>query len=235
MAESTKRILVVDDEPKIVDVVQSYLEANGYQVRSAGSGRQAMELVGSFKPALIVLDLMLPDMRGEDICKAIRQESTVPIIMLTAKVAEENVLAGLGLGADDYVTKPFSPRLLVARVEAILRRAHPDDAKPASSFNHGELVIDTATHEVMKHGAAVNLTPNEFMILSTLAKYPKKAFTREEIIALVIGSDYDGYDRVIDTHIKNIRQKIEQDPKSPQLILTVHGLGYRFGGEKDET
>jgi len=233
MAPNTKNILVVDDEPKIVEVVKSYLENSGYIVYDAFTGNQALEIFGKVDLSLIVLDLMLPDMTGEEICKTIRRVSKVPIIMLTAKVEEENILNGLGIGADDYVTKPFSPRQLVARVEAILRRTE-DVSSPLSkvlSFNNNDLKIDNVNYEVKKNGHSVSLTPNEYKILSTLVKYPKKAFTREELIAMVLGNDFDGYDRVIDTHIKNIRQKIETDAKAPQYILTVHGVGYRFGGE----
>jgi DNA-binding response OmpR family regulator len=153
--------------------------------------------------------------------------------MLTAKVEEEDILKGLNIGADDYVTKPFSPRQLVARVEAVLRRAS-DAPVPLSgmmSFNEDDLVIDTLKYEVKKRGNIVNLTPNEYKLLMTMVKYPDKAFTREELICMVLGEDFDGYDRTIDTHIKNIRQKIETDPKNPKYIMTIHGIGYRFGGE----
>lgn len=233
MASNTKSILVVDDEPKIVEVVKSYLENSGYIVYDAYTGRQALELFEKVNPTLIVLDLMLPDIIGEDICRTIRKKSKVPIVMLTAKIDEADILKGLDIGADDYVLKPFSPRQLVARVAAILRRTE-DDFLPLTkvlSFNDGDLTIDNANHDVKKKGHSVNLTPNEFKILSILAKHSKKAFTREELITMVLGDDFDGFDRVIDTHIKNIRQKIETDAKNPHYILTVHGIGYRFGGE----
>ncbi|MCR4437193.1 MAG: response regulator transcription factor [Clostridiales bacterium] len=233
MSSNTKRILVVDDEPKIVEVVKSYLENSGYLVYEAYTGKQALEIFEKISPSLIVLDLMLPDTTGEEICKTLRKKSKVPIIMLTAKIEEEDILKGLGTGADDYVTKPFSPRQLVARVEALLRRAEDHFASLSNilSFNNDDLMIDLANYDVKKNGESVNLTPNEFKILSTMAKYPKKAFTREELITLVIGNDFEGFDRTIDTHIKNLRQKIETDPKNPQFILTVHGVGYRFNGE----
>ncbi|HYE83616.1 MAG TPA: response regulator transcription factor [Clostridia bacterium] len=231
--ENNTRILVVDDEEKITEVVKSYLEKSGFKVYCAYSGNEAMELFERVNPKLIVLDLMLPDMSGEDICRSIRKKSRVPIIMLTAKVEEESILNGLGIGADDYVTKPFSPRQLVARVIALLRRSE-DEIMPLSnvlSFNDGELLIDSIRHEVKKDGQIVNLTPNEFKILMSLLKYPQKAFTRDELVFLVLGEDYEGYDRTIDTHVKNLRQKIEPDFKAPKYILTVYGVGYKFGGE----
>ncbi|WP_101909610.1 response regulator transcription factor [Marasmitruncus massiliensis] len=229
MSNMANRILVVDDEPKIVDVVKSYLEHSGYLVSTAENGKTAYEKFDRENPALIILDWMLPDISGEEICRTLRQKSKVPIIMLTAKVEEENVLQGLHSGADDYVTKPFSPRQLVARVEAVLRRAG-NHTPHVLSFQNGELVIDLDSHGVKKDGNPVSLTPNEYKIISTLASYPDKVFTRDELIAIVIGDDFDGFDRVIDTHIKNIRQKIETESRNPRYILTVHGFGYKFGG-----
>lgn len=233
MITNVKKILVVDDEVKIVEVVKSYLENSGYSVTEAYNGKDALNKFEKANPSLVVLDLMLPDMSGEEICKTIRKKSRVPIIMLTAKIEEEDVLKGLNIGADDYVTKPFSPRQLVARVEAVLRRAS-DTPVPLSnimSFNNDDLVIDTLKYEVKKNGSIVSLTPNEYKLLMTMVKYPDKTFTREELICMVLGEDFDGYDRIIDTHIKNIRQKIESDPKNPKYILTIHGIGYRFGDE----
>lgn len=229
----TKKILIVDDEQKIVEVVKSYLEHNGYEVYSAYDGKQALNMFKKTNPSLIILDLMLPDISGEDICRAIRKESKVPIIMLTAKVEEEDILKGLNIGADDYVTKPFSPKQLVARVMAVLRRVVEDPAALSDiiSFNNGELVIDNLKHEVKVRNNLINLTPKEYKILFTLAKYPQKTFTREELINLALGDDFDGFDRTVDTHIKNIRQKIEADPKSPVYLVTIHGIGYRFGGK----
>lgn len=231
MSGSEKVILVVDDEKKIVEVVQSYLEHSGYKVYAAYCGKQAMELYEKFSPALIILDLMLPDINGEELCRNIRKQSRVPIIMLTAKVEEESILKGLGLGADDYVTKPFSPKQLVARVAAVLRRTmeEPAPLMYLQSYQQGDLVIDALKYEVRKNGNTVSMTPTEYKILATLAKYPHKTFTREELITIALGEDFDGFDRTIDTHIKNLRQKIETDPKSPKYILTVHGIGYRFG------
>jgi len=235
MIGDLKRILVVDDEDKIVEVVKSYLENSGYIVYTAYNGRQALEMYERINPSLIILDLMLPDLSGEEICKTLRRRSSVPIIMLTAKVEEEDVLRGLDIGADDYVTKPFSPRQLVARVGALLRRVS-GETMPLSgilSINDGELVIDTISYEVRKGENVINLTPYEFKLLLTLVKYPSKVFTREELINLVFGEDFEGYNRTVDTHIKNLRQKIEDDSKNPKYIITVHGIGYRFGGEKN--
>ncbi|MCX8132158.1 MAG: response regulator transcription factor [Clostridia bacterium] len=232
MLKNTKRILVVDDETKIVEVVKSYLENDGYSVFEAYNGIQALEVFEKVNPSLVVLDLMLPDMTGEEVCKTLRKKSRVPIIMLTAKIEEEDILKGLNIGADDYVTKPFSPRQLVARVMAHLRRIE-DEAVPLSSvisINNDDLSIDTLRYEVRKNGQIVNLTPNEYKLLMTMIKYPAKTFTREELVTMAMGQDYDGYDRTIDTHIKNLRQKIESDSKSPRYVLTVHGVGYKFGG-----
>ena len=225
-------ILIVDDEVKITEVVKSYLENSGYLTACAYDGKNAMSLFEKLSPALIILDLMLPDMSGEDICREIRKKSRVPIIMLTAKIEDADIIGGLGIGADDYLTKPFSPRQLVARIEVVLRRVS-SEAVPLTnefSFNDGDLVIDGLRHEIRKNGQLVALTPNEYKILMTMMKYPSKVFTREELIELALGDDYDGFDRVIDTHIKNIRQKLCDDGRAPRYILTVHGTGYRFGG-----
>lgn len=231
---SKKKILIVDDEKKIAEVLRSYFSSAGYFVITAASGTEAIELFERHTPALVVLDLMLPDLSGEEVCQAIRKRSRVPIIMLTAKAEEESVLGGLGAGADDYVTKPFSPKQVIARAEAVLRRvsveAHP--VADEISFNNGELILDRLRHEVRKNGVKVRFTPNEYNILMTMAKYPTKAFTREELITFAFGDEFAGFDRVIDTHIKNIRQKIEEDPKSPRYIKTIHGVGYKFGGDE---
>lgn len=226
-------ILVVDDEVKIIEVIKSYLEKSGYNVYEAYDGKQALLQFEKIKPALVILDLMLPDIAGEEICKIIRSKSRVPVIMLTAKVEEEDILQGLDIGADDYITKPFSPRQLAARVGAVLRRTF-DDAMPLAnvySFRNGDLSVDIEKHEVTRHGEAVNLTPSEYNILLALVKYPNKVYTREELITLALGEDFIGFDRTIDSHIKNLRQKIEDDPRAPKFVVTVHGVGYRFGGE----
>lgn len=228
-----KKILVVDDELNIVEVIKSYLENSGYEVFAAYDGKKAIEIFEKENPSLIILDLMLPDIMGQDVCKAIRKRSNIPILMLTAKVEEEDILKGLDIGADDYMTKPFSPKELVARVGALLRRS-VGERLPLSGllhFNENQIVIDTLKHEVRRNNLVVNLTPVEYKILLNLAKHPLKVFTREELIDNVLGHDFNGYDRTIDTHIKNLRQKIEDNSRNPKLIITVHGTGYRFGGE----
>jgi DNA-binding response OmpR family regulator len=228
-----KIVLVVDDEVKITEVIKSYLENAGYGVVCAYSGNEALTCFERYSPALVILDLMLPDMPGEDVCRAIRKKSRAPVIMLTAKVEEEDILKGLGIGADDYVTKPFSPRQIVARAGAVLRRVSFEAVPIADEYDFcgGELVIDNLRHEVRKNGEQAALTPSEYKLLMAMVKYPTKTFTRDELIALAMGDDFEGYDRVIDTHIKNLRQKIEHDAKNPKYILTVHGVGYKFGGD----
>lgn len=230
---NNKRILVVDDENKIVDVIKSYLERDGAEVFEAFEGKSALEIFERVNPDLVILDLMLPDMTGEEICKVIRKKSRVPIIMLTAKIDEKSIVSGLHIGADDYVTKPFSPRELMARVFALIRRVSEETVPLTDivSLKDDDLIIDVLKREVKKKGETVNLTITEYKILMALLKYPQKTFTREELISAVLGEDYDGYDRVIDTHVKNLRQKLETNPKEPEYIITVHGTGYRFGGE----
>ncbi|MHB1452349.1 MAG: response regulator transcription factor [Saccharofermentanales bacterium] len=230
-------ILVVDDERKITEVLASYLENSGFMVVCAFSGIEAIRSFESCSPSLILLDLMLPDMSGEDICRTIRKKSSVPVIMLTAKVEEEDILKGLAIGADDYITKPFSPRQVVARVQAVLRRAIPVSGSTVNvlSIAGGSLMIDNLQHKVSVYGEDIDLTPNEFKILFTLASYPNKTFTREELIMSALGADFEGFDRAVDSHIKNIRQKIEPEPRTPKFIITIHGIGYRIGGESIES
>ncbi len=233
MMTVSKSILVVDDEPKILEVITSFLESKGYTVHTAENGRKALEVFEKNNISLLVLDLMLPDVSGEEVCARIRKTSRVPIIMLTAKTQEPDLLNGLQLGADDYVTKPFSLKELHARIETVLRRASGDliPLTVKSSWRNGDLIVDFEKNSVTKKGHDINLTQSERKILSALIKYPGKAFTREELIDIVFGNDFDGYDRVIDTHIKNLRRKIEDNPQLPVYILTIHGLGYKFGGE----
>jgi DNA-binding response OmpR family regulator len=226
-------VLVVDDEPKIAEVVGSYLRAGGFTPVAAAGGAEALRLFEQERPCLVILDLMLPDVPGEVVCRRLRARSRVPIIMLTAKVEEADAVRGLGLGADDYVTKPFSPRQLVARVQAVLRRAGGGSAPLAQvlSFAGDELTIDTAAMQVRRSGEEVSLTPSEFRLLRVLASSPGRVFSREELIAHALGQDFAGFDRTVDAHVKNLRQKIEADPRHPRHILTVHGLGYRFQAE----
>ena len=231
-----KKVLVVDDENKIVDVVKSYLEKECCEVFEAFDGKQALEIFERVNLDLIVLDLMLPDMTGEDICKIVRKKSRVPIIMLTAKIDDQSIVSGLNIGADDYMTKPFSPKELMARIFAIFRRLN-EELVPLSNIitlNEDDLIIDILKKEIRKNGGSVNLTITQYKILMTLLKYPHKTFTREELINTAFGESYEGYDRTIDTHIKNLRQKIETNPKEPQYIITVYGIGYRLGEEEDE-
>ena len=232
--EVRKKVLVVDDEVKIVDIIKAYLEKNGYDVRVAYNGKEALEIFEKELPSLVILDLMLPDLSGQEVCKILRKKSRVPIIMLTAKVSEVDVINGLNIGADGYILKPFSPNELIARVTALLRRTENDTLSNIITFNNNDLAIDVLKREVKKLGKIINLTPTEYKILLTLVKYPAKIFTREELISIVFEDFYDGFDRTIDTHIKNLRQKIEMDSKNPKYILTVHGVGYKFGGDSYE-
>ena len=228
-----KKVLVVDDEVKILEVIKSFLESKGYIVFTAENGKEAFSILEKENIALVILDLMLPDLSGEDICMTLRQKSRVPIIMLTAKVEEESMLKGLGIGADDYITKPFSLKELNARLEVILRRSS-DDLVPLyrkNSFHKGDLEVDFESHTIRKNKIEVNLTPNEFKILTALIKYPNKVFTREDLILNALGDEFEGFDRAVDSHIKNLRQKIETDSKNPVYILTIHGVGYKFGGK----
>jgi len=227
-----KTILVVDDEERIVEFVESYLARSGYNVLKAYNGEDALEIFENDKLSLVILDLMLPDLTGEEICMRIRKSSKIPIIMLTAKVEEESILKGLDIGADDYITKPFSPRQLVARVGALLRRAEGENYSVSSflSYNDSDLTIDTVRYEVTKKGQVVDLTPYEYKILYTMAKSPNRVYSRSDLISIALGEDFQGYDRAIDSHIKNLRHKIENDSKNSEYILTVHGMGYKFGG-----
>ncbi len=234
MAREPQRVLVVDDEPKITEVVGSYLAKAGYIPVIASGGAQAMRLFESERPSLVILDLMLPDFSGEEVCRRLRARSRVPIIMLTAKIEDSDAVRGLGLGADDYVTKPFSPRQLMARVEAVLRRAAGDSAlAQVLSFGGGDLVVDAAAGEVRKAGVTVALTPRELRLLTLLASNPGRVFPREELIDRALGDDFQGFDRTVDAHVKNLRQKIEADPRRPRYVLTVHGTGYRFRADTE--
>ena len=228
------KILVVDDDRKIVDLVRLYLEKDGYQVLVAYEGLEALKLARQRQPDLIVLDLLLPGLDGLDVCRVLRSESEVPIIMLTAKTTEDDKLTGLDLGADDYVTKPFSPRELVARIRTVLRRIGKKAPQTPTEMRFDDLVIDCCSYEVWVRGEPVSLTPTEFKLLEVLAREPRQAFTRLDLLDKVFGCDFEGFERTIDVHVKNLRKKIETDSKEPTYIKTVFGVGYKFGGICEE-
>ncbi len=235
MTTSARRILLVEDEKAIRDAVSAYLEREGYWVTPAADGEQALEEFDKHRFDLVVLDLMLPKISGEEVCRSIRDGSDVPIIMLTAKGETEDRIAGLELGADDYLVKPFSPRELVARVRALLRRAHADTEPQRDRLVFGGLEIDTVGHKVFLGGEELDLTASEFKLLVTLARYPGRVYTRMELVEKVLGYDFEGYERTIDSHVKNLRAKMHDDPRDPTFIWTVHGVGYRFEVAGDGT
>jgi two-component system, OmpR family, response regulator RegX3 len=230
----TATVLVVDDERKIRDTVRAFLERSRYAVLTAATGQQALDVAARLKPDLVVLDLMLPDLPGEEVARSLRAISQVPIIMLTAKAGEADRVAGLKLGADDYVVKPFSPLELTARVEAVLRRARPGGPDGVLSFSGGGLVIDPAAREVRVDGKPVALTRSEFDLLAALAAAPGRVFSRYELVARVHGYDYEGYERTADVHVKNLRAKLGDDPRAPRWIVTVPGAGYKLGAKPDD-
>lgn len=229
-----KTILVVDDEIKILEIVEAYLKKDGFQVYTATDGEAALDIFKKEKIHLVVLDLMLPKLSGEEVCRKIRTFSEVPIIMLTAKADEEDKLQGLAIGADDYLTKPFSARELVGRINALLRRSYRGESPLADIliFNDGDLEVDIKKFQVKKKGKVVNLTPNEFKLLNILLANPGHVFTRDQLLEKAFGKDFEGFDRTVDTHIKNIRHKIEDNPKESKYILSIYGVGYKFGGVK---
>lgn len=228
MGSDARRILVVEDEKAIRDAVAAYLEREGYWVTGAGDGQEAISEFQKHRFDLVVLDLMLPKLSGERVCRVIRDSSDVPIIMLTAKGEVEDRIIGLELGADDYLIKPFSPRELVARVRALLRRSHIDSEPQREVLNFGDLVIDVSGHKILVEEKEIDLTASEFKLLTTLARYPGRVYTRMELVEKVLGYDFEGYERTIDSHVKNLRAKLGDDPKSPRWLYTVHGVGYRF-------
>lgn len=229
-----ENILVIDDELMICEAISSYLKKHWFNVFTANTGNDGLRILKEQEISFIILDLMLPDMSGEEICSIVRSQSRVPIIMLTAKTMEEDMINGLSIGADDYITKPFSLKNLYARIQAVSRRSLKDLGQLANvqAWNNSDLVIDYELVKVKKAGQEISLTPIEWKLLSLFSKYPNKVFTRDELIEQVFDIDFDGYDRVIDTHIKNLRKKIEDDPKKPKYICTIHGMGYRFGDSK---
>ncbi len=228
-------ILVVEDDPKIGRIVKAYLEGAGYGVILAANGKDALEAAQKENPLLVILDLMLPDTSGEELCLKLKELADTPVIMLTAKASEEERVAGFALGADDYVVKPFSPREVVLRVKAVLKRSEKSDfggEKPAS-FNGGALVIDSRDYKVIRAGKEVSLTSTEFKVLLTLSSAPHRVYTRGELVEKALGYQFEGYERSVDAHIKNIRRKLGDDPQNPTFIHTIYGVGYRFSGNRD--
>jgi two-component system, OmpR family, alkaline phosphatase synthesis response regulator PhoP len=228
-----KKVLVVDDDEKTVELVRLYLNRDGYRVIAAYDGNEALRLAREGHPDLIVLDLMLPGMDGLEVCRTLRAESDVPIIMLTARVTDEDRLTGLDLGADDYVTKPFSPRELAARVRAVLRRIPGETVQRGpDEVTQGKCTVNFLRHEVQVNGKKAELTPVEFKLLGVLIKEPGRVFSRAHLIEKALGYDFDGFDRTIDVHILNLRRKLETDPAHPRYVKTVYGAGYKFGGDE---
>jgi DNA-binding response OmpR family regulator len=225
-----KTILVVDDEQRLVSVVKAYLEQEGFRVVTASNGREAIHVARQEKPDLIILDIMMPEMDGYDFLRVHRKEKETPIIMLTAKVADDEKVIGLELGADDYVTKPFKPRELIARVRAVLRRAGKTEPTP-EVLRVGEIILDRDSHTVTVRDDFIDLTPSEFDLLATLMSSPGRAFSRLDLLDRLQGTAYEGYERTIDVHVKNLRAKIEDDPHTPHYVETVYGVGYRFSRE----
>ena len=222
-----KTILVVDDEPKIVDICRDYLSAAGFKVIVAADGTRGLSLARNEKPDLVVLDLMMPGMDGLDVCRQLRRDGTMPIVMLTARVEESDKLIGLELGADDYITKPFSPRELVARVRTVLRRAE-GSSSPAEVIRAADITLDRNRYVVTLSSGEVALTPTEFEILAVLASQPGRIFSRGQLLMAARGVAFESYERAIDSHIRNLRRKIEPDDREPRYIITVHGVGYKF-------
>ncbi len=224
-----RTVLVVDDDHKIVDLVALYLKRDGYGVLKAYDGHEALQVARRMNPDLVVLDLLLPELDGFDVCRLLRAESRVPIIMLTARSTDDDKLSGLNLGADDYLTKPFNPRELVARVRAVLRRVAPEE-EPSEDREFGDLAISFIRHEVRVQERIINLTPTEFRLLEALIREPGRAFSRAELLDRAFGHDYEGVERTVDVHIMNLRRKIEPEPAKPLYVATVPGVGYRFEG-----
>ncbi len=230
----TATVLVVEDERKLRDFIRSYLENSGFVVLTTGSGAEAISMAAAAAPDLVVLDLGLPDVPGETVARELRSSTSTRILMLTAKSNEEDRVRGLELGADDYVTKPFSPRELVLRVQAILRRGGPAADQGVTSYGAGELMIDEPRRVVTVRGARAELTPTEWGLLVALATVPGRVYSRFELINRVRGYEFEGYERTVDSHVKNLRRKIERDPGSPRIVQTVLGGGYRLGLARDD-
>ncbi|MBI2908004.1 MAG: response regulator transcription factor [Chloroflexi bacterium] len=228
-----KRILVVDDDRKTVELIQVYLQRDGYRVAAAYNGKEALEQTRRIHPDLVILDVMLPEIDGLEVCELLRAESKVPVIMLTARTSESDKLLGLDRGADDYVTKPFSLRELAARVRAALRRATCAEEEAVQDISFGDIKVSFARHEVSRDGRVVSLTPTEFKLLEMLVRNPGRAFTRPQLIDRIRGLDFDGLERSLDAHIMNLRRKIEPDPLRPHYVKTVWGVGYKLEADPD--
>jgi DNA-binding response OmpR family regulator len=224
----TQTILVAEDDPKTVALIQMYLQRDRYRVLVARDGRQAIDLARSGRPDLVVLDLMLPKVDGLDVCRVLRAETPIPIIMLTARAGEDDKLLGLDIGADDYIVKPFSPRELVARVRVVLRRTAQELAEQPEELQAGEIRLDFGRHEVKVRGRPVYLTPKEFRLLAVLARAPGRVFTRSQLLDKVFGITYEGGERTVDVHLMNLRRKVERRPDRPEYLHTVYGVGYKF-------
>ena len=227
----SRTILVVDDDRKTVDLIRLYLEKDEYQVLVAYDGRQALETTRLVHPDLIILDLMLPKIDGLDVCRTIRAETEIPIIMLTAKTTEADKLVGLDTGADDYITKPFSPRELMARLRAVLRRSAEESQSEPLRFECGDLVVDFMRRQVSLLGEITHLTPKEFHLLEILIRQPERVFSRLDLLKAAFGYDYGGLERTVDVHIMNLRKKVEPDPAQPRYVQTIYGVEYKFGEE----
>jgi DNA-binding response OmpR family regulator len=224
-------VLIVDDDVKLVELLQTYFEQEQFLVYTAYDGVAAIELVDKRKPDIMILDIMLPGMDGREVCRKIRQHNDVPIIMLTAKDDESDRLVGLGIGADDYVTKPFSMKEVVARAKVILRRMHGEVVEKKTVLQFREIMIDLDRHQVKRSGEVLDLTPTEFKLLEVLARAPERVYSRFQLMENTQGYAFDGYERTIDAHIRNLRRKLEPDSRNPQYVLTVYGVGYKFAGE----
>jgi len=224
-------VLIVDDDVKLVELLQTYFEQEQFLVYTAYDGIEAIELVDKRKPDIMILDIMLPGMDGREVCRKIRQHNDVPIIMLTAKDDESDRLVGLGIGADDYVTKPFSMKEVVARAKVILRRMHGEVVEKKTVLQFREITIDLDRHQVKRSGEVLDLTPTEFKLLEVLARAPERVYSRFQLMENTQGYAFDGYERTIDAHIRNLRRKLEPDSRNPQYVVTVYGVGYKFAGE----
>ena len=224
----SQKVLVVEDDNNIAELLRLYLQKDGFEVSHAADGGKAVEMAKEIQPDLVLLDIMLPVMDGWQVCRELRKTMKMPIIMLTAKGEVEDRIIGLELGADDYLVKPFSPRELVARARALLRRVHADSEPQREVLEFGELTIDVSGHKVLVNGEEIDLTASEFKLLTTLSRYPGRVYSRMELVEKVLGYDFEGYERTIDSHVKNLRAKIGDNPRSPKWLHTVHGVGYRF-------